>query len=356
MSPTRGVGWRALFGVATALAAEVSGALTSLDIVPSTSVSCTAAPATGYCDNQHPIHVVAGEQVILKWTRDDSTTDGIDIGFHASQEPEGITYIKKGVSATLPEYSFIMPPTTLSNFVFSASYNTPGSTPIFSPPLAAAKSKTDAEPPKDVSHIYVIIGLSSLAALVILISAWTWWKCHVRKRPGYQDRKYQRKLGVSVVRCKMQRMWRDSLQRMERRPSDDAENHRHVAMSPEDNEAQLPSPSSFQSSMRLPSQQSSNFPGHGCFRPSSDILPPTLCRTYTWQDKPRVPRPPSETGMDIRQENANPFSDPTAGWDDGWKRTSYKENDVLLDDASAIDVDLTVDSVSEGRSTGRTVV
>ncbi|KNC99800.1 uncharacterized protein SPPG_05177 [Spizellomyces punctatus DAOM BR117] len=140
------------------------------------------------------------------------------------------TFIASNLSST--ETTLFIPSTPIR---IGALYTRNGTTdpPLFITLTAPSSSNT-------VSHIALIVGLSSILALTVLLASFFWWRRHIRNQPGYASRKVQRKRGMSVIPV-FDRFW----------PKDE--------------------------------DTSPVLPPRPCFRPSHDVVPPTLCRTFTWQ-------------------------------------------------------------------------
>ncbi|KAJ3178998.1 hypothetical protein HDU87_003268 [Geranomyces variabilis] len=207
------------------------------------------------------------------------------------------------------------------------------------PPPLLADASSSAGQTQSITYIAPILGICSVLGLFAILLAFFLWRRHVRRRPGYSQRSFQRKHGFSVVACRIRQMWgvpdhsdhhlSDELTP----PAHNGEAPRHGAIdtssssstpemaaattrphsgsssprSARKSPSQLPlvntttaaaagagahrlSANSLASLGSPPSSPSSPIaavrPSGPCFRPSSEMLPTRLCKTYVWQQEP----------------------------------------------------------------------
>ncbi|KAJ3150054.1 hypothetical protein HDU86_006778 [Geranomyces michiganensis] len=230
--------------------------------------------------------------------------------------------------------------------------------PPTSAPQTHPEASSSAGQTQSISYIAPILGICSVLGLFAILTAFFLWRRHVRSRPGYSQRSFQRKHGFSVVACHIRRMWgvtpEDAHQHHgdENNDSDDHDGNKrsdelttppaaapshpvyHHSAKHSAIDTSLPppemtslaagrrahsgpsSPSSPRSARKSPSQLplvnttshhrlSANSltslgsppspiipatvhhrPAGPCFRPSSEMLPTRLCKTYVWQQEP----------------------------------------------------------------------
>ncbi|TPX61988.1 hypothetical protein SpCBS45565_g07140 [Spizellomyces sp. 'palustris'] len=196
--------------------------LTDLFLLPTPNNPCptTTLFNTTICKTTQ---LAPNTETRLGWTS--NTTGGVVSLFF---EPTPQTLIASNLSST--ETTLFIPSTPIR---IGALYTRNGTT---DPPLYI----TLTPPSSTVSHIALIVGLSSILALTVLLASFFWWRRHIRQQPGYASRKVQRKRGMSAIPV-FDRFW----------PKDE--------------------------------DTSPVLPPRPCFRPSHDLVPPTLCRTFTWQ-------------------------------------------------------------------------
>ncbi|KAI9102641.1 hypothetical protein DFS34DRAFT_591272 [Phlyctochytrium arcticum] len=242
-----------------------------------------------------------------------------------------------------------------------------------------------------VSNLAKIIGLTSVFALAILIGAFFIWRRRVRSRPGYENRKIQRKRGMSVVACHIQRFWAEatgqtptcsqqaspqlspqpSMAQMEQAQGQSPGPHIHFAdqtpppkpyrapptpvtpspasaaapaapakpvrgrasdntssttpipaspittslSTPRTEHSEPSSPATAEPQVSSPPTKTSRSASvasivttktaastRSYFRPCTDVLPPKLCKTYTWQQEPGSQPDPPLTPTDLDTE------------------------------------------------------
>ncbi|KAJ3169938.1 hypothetical protein HDU88_000580 [Geranomyces variabilis] len=199
------------------------------------------------------------------------------------------------------------------------------------PPPGLAEASSSAGQTQSISYIAPILGICSVLGLFAILLAFFLWRRHVRRRPGYSQRRFQRKHGFSVVACRIRQMWgvpdhsdQDLSDELTPPPSS-APPHPTAFSSPSAPEMASTSrphsgSSSPRSARKSPSQlplvntagaaaaaatsahrTSANSlaslgsphspsaavrPSGPCFRPSSEMLPTRLCKTYVWQQEP----------------------------------------------------------------------
>ncbi|KAI8586802.1 hypothetical protein BDZ88DRAFT_427762 [Geranomyces variabilis] len=201
------------------------------------------------------------------------------------------------------------------------------------PPPVLAEAASSAGQTQSISYIAPILGICSVLGLFAILLAFFLWRRHVRRRPGYSQRRFQRKHGFSVVACRIRQMWgvpdhsdEDLSDELTPPPSSSAPPHPTAFSSPSTPEMSSTSrphsgsSSSPRSARKSPSQlplvntaaaaaaasahhhrTSANSPAAlgsppspsaavrpsgPCFRPSSEMLPTRLCKTYVWQQEP----------------------------------------------------------------------
>ncbi|KAJ3016476.1 hypothetical protein HKX48_004016 [Thoreauomyces humboldtii] len=236
----------------------------------------------------------------------------------------------------------------------------------------SAASSTPASPAADqgpkspISEIALILGLSALIGVVALFLSFLAWRAHVRGRPGYEARRLQRKHGISAVSVRIRGALAHSLGRHSHPPADTAATAAEEPMpdlttivpvlGQEEEEEEAQQTQSQDSTFALNSAFSHpplpdleaavepctvpvvvdhralpQRPSRPCFRTSSDVLPPRLCKTYVWQqdEKPStLHRLPDISDDDENEDDgsANPVSHPRSdgrsvksiaiGWDE----------------------------------------
>ncbi|KAJ3145541.1 hypothetical protein HDU89_007038 [Geranomyces variabilis] len=196
------------------------------------------------------------------------------------------------------------------------------------PPAPLAEASSSAGQTQSISYIAPILGICSVLGLFAILLAFFLWRRHVRRRPGYSQRRFQRKHGFSVVACRIRQMWGvpdhsdEDLSDELTPPPSSAPPHPTAFSSPSAPEMASASrphsgSSSPRSARKSPSQlplvntaaaaaasahrTSANSlaslgspsspsaavrPSGPCFRPSSEMLPTRLCKTYVWQQEP----------------------------------------------------------------------
>ncbi|KAI8826054.1 uncharacterized protein EV422DRAFT_563866 [Fimicolochytrium jonesii] len=345
-------------------------ALTRAAQISSLKVTCTGSADNGPCNfDSTPGQVSVSQDLLLSWTVDNSTAPSAAPGTpetfdlfilpgnrsiwesqHQISPPDN-SYLARNVAVPALQQAFRIPSnlTALSSYVLAtwqSDYNSSYLGATFT--IAAAPSNgTDIQAPpksKGGSYIALIMGLCAVFGLIFLLTGFFTWRWIVRNRPGYKERKMQRKHGISVIAYRIRRFYENvdqklhSLTRGHSRSNSAASTHNNAAhddpnkshvdldveslrvakddirMSPQISHPALqvrsqspppPSPThSISPSARashedledphpLPLGTKPVRPAAPCFRPSEDrtILPPRLCKTYVWQSQdPPSPR------------------------------------------------------------------
>ncbi|KAI8919934.1 hypothetical protein DFJ77DRAFT_220927 [Powellomyces hirtus] len=263
----------------------------------------------------------------------------------------------------------------------------PETTPV---PVPIEQPASDDSGNSSISQIALILGLSSVFGLFVLLVLFFLWRKHVRGRPGFEERKLQRKQGISVIACRIRTTLGSVVNTLGRSHhhestghlahgsgSQQGHGHRHDQGDTESQHDILEAkdcvrksnsrtpltgllsddtydPSVVEDSKPRPvSSTEINTSGRGesrigidtiqlsnqphapklsnqlpalkrpsgpCFRPSSDMLPPRLCKTYVWQPEPS---PLSPRHPDLESESlSSPTSEERSsksfrlGWDE----------------------------------------
>ncbi|KAI8921072.1 hypothetical protein DFJ77DRAFT_147972 [Powellomyces hirtus] len=266
--------------------------LSSLVLLKSGGTQCTASsePAPREtaqqqaCDPLKPIAIQPGAPATVAWSWNAPTSEGaLGVDLFLDDSTQRIV-VARNITPSLLESTFVVPiAAILTPLSIGATQNGTSVLIVSSVTALRAESEVNSSP---ISRIALILGLCSVFGLALLIFSFFAWRKWIRGRPGYERRKMQRKKGVStVVADRFKHLWTDSLKRSQnslkrswgRAPSNHP-THDTNSPSSQDNGSdgdQLKS---------MHHQSIAIQPPRPCFRPSTDVLPPRLCKTYTWQE------------------------------------------------------------------------
>ncbi|KAJ3177119.1 hypothetical protein HDU87_004611 [Geranomyces variabilis] len=270
------------------VAAAASG-ISSLHLLATGGTQCTAAQptaaGTATCSDVNPIAIQPGTDATLVWTWTPAANatvagDALPATFFL-QDAQSEIVVADNVDATTQQIVFRIPvsPLLQGNVTIGAIQNGRRVTTA-SPAMALAAAAGAGGSSASIAHIALILGLCSVFGLVFLLAAFFGWRNWVRKRPGYARRKEQRTKGFStVVVRRVKHFWNDSLLRSIGRRGAMQHSTYLAEESPVDRGDDDSDPIKTSRLTDIAVQ-----PPQPCFRPSSDLLPPRLVRTYTWQE------------------------------------------------------------------------
>ncbi|KAJ3018961.1 hypothetical protein HKX48_002512 [Thoreauomyces humboldtii] len=151
-------------------------------------------------------------------------------------------------------------------------------------------------PGSSISYVALILGLCAAFGLGALIVGWIMWRRRVRARPDFERRKIQRTRGMSAITGRARRTWHEGVDTIHASLSRGGSRVKFSL--PRHNAPATDAPPLDGSDPRKAISTPARMP-RPCFRPSTDVLPPKLCRTFTWQDESEIltedPEPPSFT-------------------------------------------------------------
>ncbi|KAJ3151748.1 hypothetical protein HDU89_001796 [Geranomyces variabilis] len=296
-----------------AVAAAASG-ISSLHILATGGTQCTAAQpsAAGAPICSDPIAIQPGTDASLVWTW--TPAANATIAGDASpatfflQDAQSEIVVAENVDATTQQVLFRIPVSPLLQGNVTIGVIQDGRRVTTASPATALAAAQGGAGGASIAHIALILGLCSVFGLALLLASFFGWRNWVRRRPGYARRKQQRTKGFStVVVTRVKHFWNDSLLRSIGRRGGATQHSTCLAdKSPHDDSNPVKTSRLTDIAVQPPQP---------CFRPSSDLLPPRLVRTYTWQEadtnsQANMPLP----HMDGEEHMLLPLRH---GWDEG---------------------------------------
>ncbi|KAI8822908.1 uncharacterized protein EV422DRAFT_577273 [Fimicolochytrium jonesii] len=206
-------------------------------------------------------------------------------------------------------------------------------------------SPTGAGSTSGGSRIALFLGLSAVGGLLLLCSIFFLWRRHVQNRPGYQDRRIQREDGFSLVPYRLrkflgtnnfgregkvgdieeQRPHRNSIeqasgiQNVRISATDAPALNEHAAIERQGGGVRLPlnplRTSGDTSPVQRPTEDAIQRPSLPAFRPSHEILPPRLCKTYLWQSDEDTRKGHANNSPLSLEYPDSPVHEKRNGWD-----------------------------------------